>query len=112
MQAAWAWTTGKAKAAAGATAAGTRKVAAMTCESSAAKAVKSKRKDLVGVAAGTAAEKASVVPTLNYFGWSAIGPVANSYAASFMAMYGGAVPAGAKMPLRCCRSRLSCSKQI
>ena len=96
-QAAWQWTTGTTKAAANATVAGTCKVAAQTFEmaSPVARAVAGKRKDAAGVAVGTAAVQASVVPTLNWFGWSSIGPVAGSYASSLMAGYAGAVPAGA-----------------
>lgn len=95
-QAAWQWTTGTTKAAANATVAGTCKVAAMTFDVArpVARAVAGKSKDAAGVAVGTAAVQASVVPALNWFGWSSIGPVAGTYASSLMAGYAGAVPAG------------------
>lgn len=53
-----------------------------------------KMKDAAGVTAAALTAKAAVLPTLGWFGFSSVGPVAGSYATGFMASYGAVVPAG------------------
>ncbi len=94
----WNWTSRKTKTAAG-TALTTVQDAAppvvRKC-SPAVQAVTSKKKDVAGVAVGTVAVQAAVVPTLN----TSIGPAASSWAAYSMSLYAGAVPAGRQSRLR------------
>jgi hypothetical protein len=54
---------------------------------------------------GTVAAKAAVVPALSWFGFTAVGPAAGSYAAGWMSMYGGAVSAGAFSSAGHCKRR-------
>lgn len=51
-------------------------------------------KPVAGVAAGTVAVQAAVVPALNLVGFTSSGPAAGSFAATCMSTYAGAVPAG------------------
>ena len=51
-------------------------------------------KPVAGIAAGTVALQASVVPALNVVGFTSVGPAAGTFAATCMSTYAGAVPAG------------------
>lgn len=98
----WNWTSRKTKTAAG-TALTTVQDAAppvvRKC-SPAVQAVTSKKKDVAGVAVGTVAVQAAVVPALNLVGFTSIGPAASSWAAYSISLYAGAVPAGRQSRLR------------